>query len=43
MEVWLAKKKTSPLTGAALKATTLVPNIVLRKLLDEYRSKHPAR
>ena len=36
---WLSKKKTSPLTGAALKTTALVPNIVLRKLIEEHRTK----
>ena len=39
---WLAKKRTSPLTGAALRTTTLVPNIALRKLIEEHRSKHPS-
>ena len=37
---WLATKKTSPLTGAPLKTAVLVPNIALRKLIEEHRAKH---
>ena len=36
---WLRKKKTSPMTGAALKSSTLVANIALRKLIEEYHAK----
>ena len=32
-------KKTSPMTGAALKSSTLVANIALRKLIEEYHAK----
>ena len=35
---WLARKHTSPLTGAVLTSTTLVPNHVLRKLIDDFRA-----
>ena len=37
---WLAQKKTSPLTGAPLRTSVLVPNIALRKLIEEYKAKH---
>ena len=32
---WLARKKTSPLTGMALETTALIPNHALRKLIEE--------
>ena len=32
---WLRHKKTSPLTGADLPSTNLIPNIALRKLIEE--------
>ena len=35
IERWLARKATSPLTGLALAATTLIPNHALRKLIQE--------
>lgn len=34
---WLSRKRTSPLTGAPLKSTALVPNIALRKLIEEHQ------
>jgi hypothetical protein len=35
---WLAQKRTSPLTGAWLPSTQLIPNHSLRKLIGEYVS-----
>ena len=33
---WLRQKQTSPLTGAPLTSTVLIPNHVLRKLIAEH-------
>ena len=36
IERWLSKgKRTSPLTGAVLESTALIPNHALRKLIEE--------
>ena len=37
---WLSKgKRTSPLTGAVLESTALIPNHALRKLIEEHKKQ----
>ena len=36
IERWLRAHQTSPLTGAPLESTAVIPNIALRKLIQEY-------
>ena len=40
---WLNKKKTSPLTHEPLDATALVPQHVVRKLIESFREKRRQR
>ena len=40
---WLNKKKTSPLTHEPLDATALVPQHVVRKLIESFREKRRRR
>ena len=40
---WLSKKKTSPLTHEPLDATALVPQHVVRKLIESFREKRRQR
>ena len=40
VEEWFADNDTSPLHGGRLEHKRLVPNIALRKSIDEWRSKH---
>jgi len=39
---WLESRNTSPLTNARLATRTLTPNIVLKKLIREFKEKRPA-
>jgi len=41
IERWLRVNRTSPLTGAALESTVVIPNIPLRKLCTEWRATRP--
>ena len=36
MEQWLTAKDTSPVTGLKLKHTRLVPNVLIRSMLQEW-------
>ena len=38
---WLMKEDTSPLTGATLKTTELIPNFTMRSLIRTFKEKHP--
>ena len=37
---WLTKNATSPVSGAALRPSQLVPNLALRNAIDEWREAH---
>lgn len=39
IEEWLKRCKTSPLTGAELTSTKLIPNWALKKAITEYKAK----
>ena len=41
-EPWLARSVTSPTTGAALAAPTLIPNRALSQALEAWRQQQPA-
>ena len=38
---WLESHSTSPLTNARLHTTVLIPNVALRKAIDEWRAAQP--
>lgn len=41
IEQWFAAgNRTSPLSGASLDATTLLPNIALRQAIEDWEEKH---
>jgi DNA repair exonuclease SbcCD ATPase subunit len=43
IEKWLQEKRTDPATGQQLSSVMLIPNISLRKNIDEWRHKHELR
>ena len=41
IEEWLQSHQTSPLTGAPLDASFLVPNMLARSMVQEFVAAHP--
>ena len=39
IEAWLAKKRTSPLTGTPLESTKLIPNVALRNAIQRMQKE----
>ena len=39
--LWLTKNDTSPLTGATLKTSDLIPNFTMRSLVGTFKETHP--